>query len=96
MGAIDTWAYRGCLEIPEARRKKWASQVQETVRLLHQIGVVWGGGSVSNVLIHSDSDDAWVIDFGGGRTGSWLDWEVAPTVEGDELAVKRIFEFLEV
>ena len=84
------------LGVDEARRKKWASQVQETVWLLHQIGIVWGGGNASNVLIHSDSDDAWVIDFGGERIGSWLDLKEAPTVEGDELAVKKIFEFLEV
>ncbi|KAK3186298.1 hypothetical protein K4F52_004836 [Lecanicillium sp. MT-2017a] len=91
LGHIDV-----VLGIEEARRKKWASQVQETVRLLHQIGVVWGDGKPSNVLIHSDSDDAWVIDFGGGWTGSWLDREVGGTVEGDELAVKTISEFLEV
>ena len=58
--------------------------------LLHQIGVVWGGGNASNVLIHSDSDDARVIGFGGQWTGSWLDLKEAPTVEGDEIAVKKI------
>lgn len=82
--------------IAENRRKKWASQVQETVHLLHQNGVTWGDGKASNVLIHRDTDDAWVIDFGGGWTDGWVDQELSGTVEGDELAVKKIFEFLEV
>lgn len=62
--------------------------MQDTVRLLHQIGVIWGDGKASNVLIHRETDDAWVIDFGGGWTEGW--------VEGDRVAGKKIFEFLEV
>ncbi|KAM3516421.1 hypothetical protein NHJ13051_009931, partial [Beauveria bassiana] len=59
LGSIDTPS-----SIAEERRKKWALQVQGTVNLLHAMGVVWGDGKASNVLIHRDSDDAWVIDFG--------------------------------
>lgn len=82
--------------IAEVRRRKWAFQVRETVRLLHQIGVTWGDGKASNVLIHGDTDDAWVVDFGGGWTDGWVGPELSGTVEGDELAVKKIFAFLEV
>ncbi|KAK3936889.1 hypothetical protein QBC46DRAFT_393995 [Diplogelasinospora grovesii] len=91
LGDIET-----ALSIAEVRRKKWASQVQETVHLLHQIGVTWGDGKASNVLINCDTDDAWIVDFGGGWTDGWVEPELSGTVEGDELAVKKILEFLEV
>ncbi|EEY16059.1 conserved hypothetical protein [Verticillium alfalfae VaMs.102] len=83
-------------DIAKDRRKKWALQVQETVHVLHQIGAVWGDGKASNVLIHRDTDDAWIIDFGGGWTDGWATRELSGTVEGDEMAVKKIFDFLEV
>lgn len=82
--------------ITKARRRKWASQVQETIHQLHQIGVTWGDGKARNVLIHGETDDAYIVDFGGGWTDGWLDQELSGTVEGDELAVKKIREFLEV
>ncbi|KAM0424938.1 hypothetical protein ACHAPT_009739 [Fusarium lateritium] len=82
--------------IAEARRKKWVSQVQETINMLHQIAVTWGDGKASNVLIHHDTDDAWIIDFGGGWTEGWVQPELSGTIEGDELAVRKILEFLEV
>lgn len=75
-----------------SRRKKWARQVRETVQRLHEIGVAWGDGKPSNVLIHNDSNDAWVIDFDGG----WVDDWANRTVERDEEEVRKIFEFLEV
>ncbi|KAJ8064135.1 hypothetical protein OCU04_007970 [Sclerotinia nivalis] len=78
------------------RRKKWATQIREMVDLLHEIGIVWGDGKPHNVLIHGDTDDAWLIDFGGSWTDGWVDEEVKETLEGDEQAVERIFEFLEV
>lgn len=82
--------------IAEVRRKKWAFQVQETVHLLHQIGVTWGDGKASNVLINGETDDAWIVDFGGGWTDGWVEPELSGTVEGDELAVKKILAFLDV
>lgn len=48
---------------------------------LHEIGAVWGDGKASNVLIHRDSDDVWIIDFGGAYMDSWLDQERHGTVE---------------
>lgn len=82
--------------IDESRRKKWALQVQETVQLLHEIGVIWGDGKASNVLIHRETDDAWIIDFGGGWTQGWVEEQLSGTVEGDEIAVKRILECLQI
>ncbi|KAF5966169.1 kinase domain-containing protein [Fusarium bulbicola] len=82
--------------IDESRRKKWLSQIQDTVDLLHNIGITWGDGKTSNVLIHCETDDAWVIDFGGGWTEGWVDEELSGTVEGDEMAVRKIMEYLQV
>lgn len=87
---------REASSIAHVRRQKWASQVQETVHLLHQIGVTWGDGKAANVLVNSDTDDAWIIDFGGGWTDGWVEPELSGTMEGDKLAVKKILEFLEV
>ncbi|KAF5621987.1 kinase-like (PK-like) [Fusarium sp. NRRL 52700] len=82
--------------IDEGRRKKWVSQVRDTVDVLHKIGITWGDGKASNVLIHRDTDDAWVIDFGGGWTEGWVDEELSGTVKGDEVAVRKIMEYLQV
>lgn len=82
------------MEASVERRKKWGSQVRETVDLLHKIGVIWGDGKPHNVLIHKETDDAWVIDFGGSYTEGWVDEELMETFDGDEQAVGRIFKFL--
>lgn len=82
--------------VAESRRRKWASQIREMVDLLHEIRVVWGDGKPHNVLIHRDTDDAWLIDFGGSWTDGWVDAELMETVEGDEQAVRRILHFLAV
>jgi serine/threonine protein kinase len=83
------------MEASTERRKKWGAQVRETVDLLHEIGVIWGDGKPHNVLIHKETDDAWVIDFGGSYTEGWVDEELMETLEGDEQAVGRILKFLE-
>lgn len=80
---------------PENRRQMWARQIAETVHHLHNIGVIWGDGKASNVII-DDEDIAWLIDFGGGFTEGWVPEELAGTVEGDEEAVKKIADFLGV
>ncbi|KAI1453896.1 hypothetical protein F4805DRAFT_352899 [Annulohypoxylon moriforme] len=85
------------IDIPttlERRRRKWASQICETVNQLHEVGVIWGDGKASNVII-DEEDSAWLIDFGGGFTEGWVSKELADTAEGDEQAVK-IMEFLNV
>ncbi|KAF5530164.1 kinase domain-containing protein [Fusarium phyllophilum] len=91
LGSIDDVS-----AIDESRRKKWLSQVRNTVDLLHKIGITWGDGKASNVLIHRETDDAWVIDFGGGWTEGWVDEELSGTVKGDDVAVRKIMEYLQV
>ncbi|KAI1039460.1 hypothetical protein LB505_002622 [Fusarium chuoi] len=91
LGSIDDVS-----AIDESRRRKWASQVRGTVDLLHKIGITWGDGKASNVLVHRETDGAWVIDFGGGWTEGWVDEELSGTVKGDEVAVKKIMEYLQV
>ncbi|EEU34228.1 uncharacterized protein NECHADRAFT_85496 [Fusarium vanettenii 77-13-4] len=75
-----------------SRRKKWATQVRETVERLHEVEVAWGHAAPSNVLIHNDTDDAWVIDFDGGWMYGWT----KRIVEIDQEEVDKIFQLLEV
>ncbi|KAI0424536.1 hypothetical protein F5Y09DRAFT_347622 [Xylaria sp. FL1042] len=91
----DTWELstlqnvESVSSIAKARREKWASQIQETVHLLHQIGVTWGDGKAANVLIHCDTDDAWIIDFGGGWTDGWVGQELSGTVEDQDVPTRK-------
>lgn len=89
LGSIETPS-----DVPEPRRRKWATQVRETVDALHGMGVVWGDGKADNVLVHRDSDDAWVVGLGGGWTEGWVAREQSGSMESDNVAVKRIFECL--
>ncbi|KAI1331022.1 hypothetical protein F5Y16DRAFT_361953 [Xylariaceae sp. FL0255] len=66
----DLQGEQGTRQLPE-RIKKWMTQVRETVSLLHEIGVVWGDGNPDNVMIHKETDDAWLVDFGGSCSVRW-------------------------
>jgi len=77
------------------RRKKWASQIEDIVEKLHNIGVVWGDAKADNILIDRN-DDTWVIDFGGGWTEHWVDPDLADSVKGDLQGLKGILRFLGV
>lgn len=81
--------------ISERRRKRWIVQVRQTVDQLHAIGIVWGACRPHNVLISSDTDDAWLINFGRGSTDDWVG-EIMETKESDVLAVEKIVVFLDV
>ncbi|KAL2171361.1 hypothetical protein VTG60DRAFT_3003 [Thermothelomyces hinnuleus] len=70
-------------------RKKWAKQIEFTVKELHRHGVVWGDAKPDNVAIDVD-DNAWVLDFGGGGTPGWMDPSTYETKEGDLNVVARI------
>ncbi|EEU45614.1 uncharacterized protein NECHADRAFT_80693 [Fusarium vanettenii 77-13-4] len=74
-------------------KQKWASQIRESVQLLHKHGLVWGDAKPCNVII-DEQDDAWLIDFGGGFTTGWVDSQLAETIEGDEQALERIMALL--
>ncbi|TVY36765.1 hypothetical protein LOCC1_G008107 [Lachnellula occidentalis] len=78
------------------RKRKWAEQTRRNLELLHGIGVVWGDGKPENVLIHSETDDCYLVDFGGSWTDGWVDAELKETEAGDEQALTRILDFLGV
>ncbi|KID94665.1 Protein kinase-like domain protein, partial [Metarhizium majus ARSEF 297] len=83
-----------CAVSPDLRRR-WAAQIRQTVSRLHAIGVVWGDGKASNVIVDK-YDDVWLIDLGGGWSRGWVDEELADTEEGDDQAVARIVKFLDL
>ncbi|KAG5751835.1 hypothetical protein H9Q70_005525 [Fusarium xylarioides] len=78
---------------PLELRKRWASQIQRSVDLLHQNGIVWGDAKAENVLI-DQNDDAWLIDFGGGYTVGWVDGDKTGTLEGDGQGLAKILDML--
>ncbi|KAJ3461264.1 hypothetical protein MRS44_009817 [Fusarium solani] len=51
--------------LPRELKKKWSDQLCETVDKLHELGVVWGDGKASNVVVDQESN-IWLIDFAGG------------------------------
>ncbi|KAI9878213.1 MAG: hypothetical protein M1830_001557 [Pleopsidium flavum] len=79
--------------IAKSRKEKWAIQVEETLRQLHNIDVIWGDVKPANVLVDKN-DDAWIIDFGGGRTEGWIDEDLSGTKEGDLQGLKKIRDIL--
>ena len=44
-------------------------------------------------LINSVTDEAWVVDFGGGSTERWVDPYKAGTAEEDLAAVDRLVDY---
>ncbi|KAG9249961.1 uncharacterized protein F5Z01DRAFT_667628 [Emericellopsis atlantica] len=86
------------MDVPKVsfqRRRKWHCQIRQAVRALHSKGIVWGDGKASNVIV-DEHDDAWLVDFGGGWTEGWVSEELADTMEGDEQAIRRIGQFLQL
>lgn len=81
------------LHTPIPLRQRWARQIQETVEQLHSAGSVWGDATMENVLIDR-SNDAWLVDFGGGYTEGWVDEDKAGTRQGDLQGVAKIVELL--
>lgn len=81
--------------VAKSRRRKWASQIQQSLSMLHELGVVWGDGKAENILIDID-DNALIIDFGGSWTEGWVDKELADTIQGDQQALEKIVQFLRI
>ncbi|KAL2681306.1 hypothetical protein Neosp_008917 [[Neocosmospora] mangrovei] len=81
--------------VPRELKNKWLDQIRETVDKLHEIGVVWGDGKASNVVVDQE-DNIWLIDFAGGWTQGWVDEELADSVDGDNQAIRNIAKFLGV
>ncbi|KAH6840908.1 hypothetical protein B0I37DRAFT_385496 [Chaetomium sp. MPI-CAGE-AT-0009] len=80
-------------ETTDALKDRWAQQIQDTIAGLHQAGITWGDAKPNNILIDVHGD-AWIIDFGGGRTEGWIDSGKAGTVDGDLQALERILKFI--
>ncbi|CVK84967.1 uncharacterized protein FMAN_16029 [Fusarium mangiferae] len=100
LGMLFTWIpNKGVLSrgqaaaSPPELRKQWASQIQRSVDLLHQKGIIWGDAKAENVLI-DQNNDAWVVDFGGGYTAGWVDKDKAGTFEGDRQGLAKILDML--
>lgn len=74
-------------------KNRWAEQIQHTIAALHQAGIIRGDAKPDNILIDAHGD-AWVIDFGGGRTEGWVDADKAGTVDGDLQGLERILKFI--
>jgi hypothetical protein len=80
--------------VPQPLLQQWVEQITLVVTQLHEAGIVWGDAKPDNVLIDA-SNDAWIIDFGGGYTEGWVDSDLAGTEEGDNQGLYRIVEFLQ-
>ncbi|OTA79455.1 hypothetical protein M434DRAFT_87034, partial [Hypoxylon sp. CO27-5] len=78
------------------RREKWSLQIRDTIAQLHEIGVVWGDAKTDNVLIDSETDDIYIIDFGGGYTDGWGAERTMNTIEGNVQALKKIDDYLQI
>ncbi|RVD90449.1 uncharacterized protein DFL_001414 [Arthrobotrys flagrans] len=82
-------------EVPRELREKWATQIRQTIDELHKIGVFWGDGKPSNIII-DDHNDLWLIDFGGGWTEGWTEEGSVGTLAGDKQVLEKILNYLEV
>lgn len=78
-------------EAPLALKRNWLDQVTDTLQQLRAAGLVWGDAKPDNVLVDT-SNDAWIVDFGGGYTVGYVDEDLAGTVEGDMQGLAKIIE----
>ncbi|KJZ70587.1 hypothetical protein HIM_10016 [Hirsutella minnesotensis 3608] len=78
---------------PPKLRRRWATQISESLEKLHRHGIVWGDAKAENILIDRN-DNAWIIDFGGSYTLGWVDKERAGTFEGDLQGLTKIMDIL--
>ncbi|XDG01070.1 hypothetical protein ABKA04_000685 [Annulohypoxylon sp. FPYF3050] len=101
VGFLREWVPGECLEnihlneISKSRRRKWASQIRQTVDQLHEMKVIWGVGNPGNVIIDKE-DNAWLINinFGDGST-DWV-YKQSADEKGDKKSVGKIAERLGV
>ncbi|KAF1959801.1 hypothetical protein CC80DRAFT_406189 [Byssothecium circinans] len=80
-------------DTPGSLRQQWADQVSHTLKCLHEGGIIWGDVKPDDVLINVNND-AWIIDFEGGRTEGWMEEKTAGTVEGDLQGLAKILEYV--
>jgi hypothetical protein len=53
-----------------------------------------GDAKPDNILIHTATNDCWLIDFGGSWTDGWVDEKLGESVAGDQQGVMKIMAFL--
>ena len=82
-------------ETTASLRRKWAIQIKQTLRGLHDLEILWRDIKTDNVLINEDGD-AVLLDFGGGNTQGWVDPDKYGTMEGEEQGLRKIMEALKV
>ncbi|KAK3290436.1 uncharacterized protein B0H64DRAFT_378648 [Chaetomium fimeti] len=70
-------------------------RIEETLRGLHRLGILWRDIKTDNILI-DDDDDAVVLDFGGGNTVGWVDQDKYGSMDGEEQGLLKIKEALGV
>ncbi|KAI1755465.1 hypothetical protein F4782DRAFT_488648 [Xylaria castorea] len=80
-------------DTPLAMKQKWARQIEDTLKELHRVGVIWGDAKAGNVIIDKENNVV-ITDFEGGYTDGWVDAEKAGTVEGDLQGFQNIMAFL--
>lgn len=73
-----------------AQKGKWGAQVQATLQILHQNGIVWGEVLPQNVMV-DDNDNAYVTGFGESWSIDYVDWDKFQTFEGDWQGFRNIF-----
>jgi Lipopolysaccharide kinase (Kdo/WaaP) family len=78
---------------PLPLRKKWYDSVTQMLRQLHEADIVWGDVKLSNLLT-DEKNDVWLVDFGGGSTRGWVDFENMETKEGDLQGLAEFKKFL--
>ncbi|KAF2225004.1 hypothetical protein BDZ85DRAFT_214831 [Elsinoe ampelina] len=66
----------------ESHREKWAGEVERTISVLHDNGIVWGDAKADNFMV-DEGNRLWIIDFGGSYTEGWVDEGLKETEEGD-------------
>lgn len=88
-----TLKYAVTPEVSLSTRQYWAAQIDKTLTLLHEAGIIWGDCKAANIFIDADNDP-WIIDFGGSYTPGWVDKDLAGTIEGDKQGLSRIMDYI--
>ncbi|KAH6676858.1 hypothetical protein F5X68DRAFT_224104 [Plectosphaerella plurivora] len=79
--------------ISPQRKRKWTSQIRESMQALHKQGIAWGDCTTGNIIIDGQSD-AWLVDFEEGFSANSTDDETADRIESDVQAFGRIVTLL--
>ncbi|KID97230.1 protein kinase subdomain-containing protein, partial [Metarhizium majus ARSEF 297] len=80
-------------ETPGTLKDRWIGQIRDTLCQLHSAGISWGDAKPANVLVDRNMD-TWLVDFGGGHTEGWVPKELADTIEGDLVGLRKIDQFV--